>query len=145
VRIAAIVAVALLLVVTAFQISLALGAPFGKAAWGGRHEGVLPKRLRIASGAAGIVVYPLVILAVLSFSGVIDKRVLPGNGEIVAWLLAGIFLLGGLANLASSSVPERYWAPVSIVVATCCAIIATVKGTETPFAPLAVRRNMSAS
>jgi hypothetical protein len=125
VRIAAIVAVALLLVVIAFQISLALGAPFGKAAWGGRHEGVLPKRLRIASGAAGIVVYPLVILAVLSFSGVIDKHVLPGNGEIVAWLLAGIFLLGGLANLASRSVPERYWAPVSIVVATCCAIIVT--------------------
>lgn len=124
-RIAAIVAVALLLVVIAFQISLALGAPFGKAAWGGRHEGVLPKRLRIASGAAGIVVYPLVILAVLSFSGVIDKHVLPGNGEIVAWLLAGIFLLGGLANLASRSVPERYWAPVSIVVATCCAIIVT--------------------
>jgi hypothetical protein len=124
VRIAALVAAALLLVVTAFQISLALGAPFGRAAWGGRHGGVLPKRLRIASGAAGLVVYPLIILAVLSYAGVTEERFLPGNGRLVMWLLAGFFSLGALANLASRSVPERFWTLVSIAIAICCVIIA---------------------
>lgn len=122
---AAIVAVVLLAAVIAFQVLLALGAPFGKAAWGGRHEGVLPKRLRIASGVAALVVYPLIILVVLSSSGLIDQGFLPTSAALAMWVLSGLFLLGAVANLASRSVPERYWAPVSIAIAICCAIIAT--------------------
>lgn len=42
-------AVAGLLVVVAFQLSLALGAPFGRAALGGTHEGQRPTDLRVVS------------------------------------------------------------------------------------------------
>ncbi|MCI0679398.1 MAG: hypothetical protein L0Z63_10210 [Actinobacteria bacterium] len=56
--IAGFIAVVLLGVVTLFQLALAAGAPWGVAAWGGRHPGVLPTRLRIASVVVALVVYP---------------------------------------------------------------------------------------
>ena len=56
------VAVVLLGVIAIFQLGLALGAPWGKAAWGGQNPGVLPTGLRVASGLAAVVVYPLIAL-----------------------------------------------------------------------------------
>jgi hypothetical protein len=123
-EIAAIVAVTLLGVVVVFQIALALGAPLGEAAWGGRHAGVLPKRLRIASGLAALLVYPFIILAVLGSASLIDMAFPPGNGGAMMWVLCGLFALGGVANFASRSTLERYWAPVSMGIAICCAVIA---------------------
>jgi hypothetical protein len=123
-RIAAVIATALLLIVTVFQLSLALGAPFGRAAWGGQHQGVLPRRLRIASGVAGVLVYPLIILIVLSSAGVIGEDLVPGDSRSVQWFLTGLFTLGGVANLISRSSRERYWGPLSIGIAICCAVVA---------------------
>jgi len=122
--VAAIVAVVLLGVIVVFQLALALGAPLGYAAWGGQHLGVLPRRLRIASGAAALVVYPLIILLVLASAGLIDADWLPGDGTIVMWFLAGLLALGALANFASRSPRERVWGPVALAIAACCAIIA---------------------
>jgi FtsH-binding integral membrane protein len=123
-RIAAIVAVALLAVVTVFQIALALGAPLGQAAWGGRHPGVLPTRLRVASGVAAVVVYPLIMVVVLAAAGLIGGDWLPGTGQVVMWALTGLFALGALMNLVSRSKAERLWGPVVGVIAVCCAILA---------------------
>lgn len=104
---------------------MALGAPLGKAAWGGQHEGVLPTRLRVASGVAAVVVYPLIIVLVLASVGRIAGEWLPWTGTAVTWVLAGVFTVGGMANLASRSKIERYWAPISLVIAGCCGIVAT--------------------
>lgn len=123
-KFAAIAAVTLLSIVDIFQIALALGAPLGKAAWGGRHEGILPMRLRIASGVAGLVVYPVIIVAVLDV-GFLDGDLLPVNGASVMWILAALFAAGALANLASRSPIERLWAPLSLAIAGCCAFIAS--------------------
>ena len=123
-KVAAIAAVTLLSIVDIFQIALALGAPLGKAAWGGRHEGVLPRTLRIASGVAGLVVYPLIIVAVLDV-GFFDGELLPVNGASVMWMLAALFAVGALANLVSRSPMERWWAPVSLAIAGCCAFVAS--------------------
>ena len=122
--VAAIVAVVLLMVIVVFQIALALGAPWGFAAWGGQHPGALPTRLRIASGVAALVIYPLIILVVLASAGLIEAAWLPGDGKIVMWSLAGLLALGALANFASRSPRERIWGPVALAVAICCAIIA---------------------
>lgn len=122
--VAAIVAVALLVVIVVFQIALALGAPLGYAAWGGRNPGVLPMPLRIASGVAAVVIYPLVILAVLASAGLIDAGWLPVDRTVLMWGLAGFLALGALANFASRSPMERLWGPVALAVAICCAIIA---------------------
>jgi hypothetical protein len=122
---AAIVAVVLLGVVGLFQVALALGAPLGQAAWGGRHSGVLPPNLRMASGVAGVVVYPLIALFILASAGLLEAR-WTGTGEAGMWALTGFFTLGAMANFASRSRSERFWGPVSLVIAACCGIIATM-------------------
>lgn len=120
---AAVLAVVLVTIVAVFQLALALGAPLGRAAWGGRSEAVLPTRLRIASGLAAILLYPLIALYVLASADLIDLEWLP-TGVTGMWALTGFFTLGTLANLASRSKIERVWAPVSLVIAACCSIVA---------------------
>jgi hypothetical protein len=123
-KFAGIIAVGLLVVVAFFQIVLALGGPYGKAAWGGVHDGMLPARLRRASAFVGLVVYPTIIAVVLSASGLIDEDLVAGDGAVTMWVLAGLFLLGAIANAVSRSRVERWWAPLSFVLALCCAAIA---------------------
>ena len=121
---AAIIASILMGVVAVFQIALALGAPAGFAAWGGWHEGVLPTRLRVASGAVGLIVYPALITYVLATSGVLDATWVPARGRLGMWIITGLFVIGGIANAASRSRRERWWAPVSFAIAVCTAIVA---------------------
>jgi hypothetical protein len=123
-EIAAVTAAVSLATIGIFQLALALGAPLGRAAWAGRHPGVLPTNLRVASAVAAVV-YPLMIVLVLASAGLIDDGWVPGSGAVTMWLLTGFFALGVLANAASRSRPERIWAPVSLVVAVCCGIVAT--------------------
>ena len=118
------VAVVLLGVVSVFQIALALGAPWGNAAWGGQHDGVLPVRLRIASAVVGVVVYPLIGAFVLASAGLIEADWMPGTGKAGMWVLTGFFGLGAIANFASRSKAERIWGPVSLAIAICCGLIA---------------------
>lgn len=121
-EIAAWVATVLIGVVTVFQLALALGAPAGAAAWGGSHPGVLPTRLRVASGLVAIFFYPVVAIELLYSAGVIEFGW--DVNPLWIWFLAGLFALGGLANLASRSKIERMWGPVSLVLAICCGVIA---------------------
>ncbi|MDP9468244.1 MAG: hypothetical protein M3P32_05825 [Chloroflexota bacterium] len=121
---AAILSVLLLGVIVVFQLALALGAPWGAAAWGGQNPGVLPTRLRIASAVVALVVYPLVIAVVVAAAGLIGDDWLPVDGSVLMWALAGLLGLGALANFSSRSPPERIWGPVALTIAICCAIIA---------------------
>lgn len=123
-RVAGITAVALLAVVEVFQIALALGAPLGKASWGGQHEGVLPARLRIASAIAAVVAYPLIILFVLAAAGLIDTTLAVGTRRVGMWVLTALLALGAVANFVSRSKIERIWGPVSLGAAVCCGLIA---------------------
>lgn len=120
----ALLAVGLLAVISVFQIALALGAPLGAAAWGGRQGDVLPRPLRVASGVAGLVVYPLISIFFLASAGLIEADWMSGTGRAGMWILTGFFGLGSLANFASRSKRERYWGPVSLVIAVCCGLIA---------------------
>jgi hypothetical protein len=121
---AAILASVLLVAIMAFQLALAFGAPWGAAAWGGQNPGVLPQRLRIASGVVALVVYPLVIALVLAAAGMIDDGWLPVDGTLIMWGLAGLLGLGAVMNFASRSRPERRWGAVALTIALCCALIA---------------------
>lgn len=116
-------------VIGVFQVALALGAPWGRAAWGGQHEGVLPTRLRIASGIAGVLVYPFTALFILGSSELIGVDWLPARRPGM-WIVAAFFMLGAVANVASRSRVERIWGPISLVIAICSAIIALARGTE---------------
>ena len=114
----------LLAVVEVFQIALTLGAPLGQASWGGKHEGVLPTRLRIASGVAAVVVYPLIFLFVLAASGLVDTSLSEGTRRVGMWVLTALFALGALANFVSRSKIERIWGPLTLGLAVCCGLIA---------------------
>lgn len=120
---AAWIAVILMAVVAAFQIGLAAGAPWGRAAWGGRDGRVLTQKLRIASGIAGLFIYPTIIVWVASVSGLIGGGPKPA-GRVSIWVFAGLFLLGAIMNAASRSPVERLWAPVSLVISICLGIVA---------------------
>ncbi len=106
-----------------FQLALALGAPWGRFAWGGQHEGRLPAGYRVGS-VAGILVYAVFAGLALDRAGVI--RVVPDAvSQIGMWVVFGVLVLGTLMNLISRSKPERYvMTPVALVLAILAGIIA---------------------
>jgi hypothetical protein len=123
---AALVAVTLIGVVIVFQIALAAGAPWGSAAWGGRHEGRLPGRLRAAS-ALSTVLLALAAWVILAESGLVDTSPVPDSWlEPLAWVVTAYFAIGAMMNLISPSRVERIWSPVSLIIAVCAGIVAAV-------------------
>ena len=106
-QLAAVLAAALFLGMGAFQISLALGAPFGAYVLGGRHAGALPGRLRVFSAiAAAIVVGGALVM--LARAGAIRWPVgATGLLVPVSWVIAAFLVLNTLGNLASKSRLER--------------------------------------
>lgn len=118
----AILAAAGLGLVAAFQLTLALGAPFGRASWGGAHDGVLPANLRIASAAAAVL-WSLAALVISSRAGLG-----PWVGEWtrwVTWALAAVLVVGAMMNAASRSRWERFgWAPFTLVIGALCVVVA---------------------
>jgi hypothetical protein len=112
------------LLVAGFQVALALGAPWGRAAWGGANEGRLPGKLRVASVAAAVV---WVFLSSLIFERAGHELIpLPFSvPDWVPWALFGLSLLGAVMNLASRSRLERLiWSPVSGLLAALCLVVA---------------------
>lgn len=121
----ALVASTLLLITMLFQLALAAGAPWGSAAWGGRKPGVLTPGLRSASAFAGLVVYPWITLLVMDAGRLVDLNLVDRSaGAVILWVLTGLFGLGALANAASPSKVEKFWAPVAGGIALCCGILA---------------------
>ena len=109
--------------VAAFQLLIALGAPVGRASWGGTHEGVLPTNLRLASGGAVFVW----VAAGLVILGRADLGPLSGwSVRWAAWVIVGVLVLGTVVNAASKSPWERFgWAPFILVLAVLCAVVAS--------------------
>lgn len=106
-----------------FQLLLALGAPWGGAAYGGFHEGVLPPRLRIASAASAVVLI-VAALVVLGRGGYWGATLPSGIFHWGTWLLVALITLSALANFASSSNWERFlWGPVALLLAFLCLVV----------------------
>jgi hypothetical protein len=120
---AAVLAAAGFLVIATFQVALALGAPLGQAAWGGRKPR-LPTRLRIGSAvAAGIWIFAALIVLGRAGSAVSP---LPGAVERWGtWILVGLLVVGALMNFASSSRWERYlWGPFASILIVPTLVVA---------------------
>lgn len=111
------------LAIAGFQAALALGAPLGRAAWGGTRTH-LPTSLRIASAVA-VVFWVLAASVVL---GRAEYQVSPIPEPVAlwgTWILVGVLLLGALMNFASSSPWERFlWGPLALVLAVLCFVLA---------------------
>jgi hypothetical protein len=109
--------------IAVFQAALALGAPLGRAAWGGANR-VIPPRLRRASAVAAVV-WLLAAVLILARAGVLTVS-LPSILLVVgAWALVVLSALGALVNLASSSPWERFgWAPYAATLAVLSLVVA---------------------
>ena len=128
VRIAAVAAAAGFLLLAAFQASLALGAPLGRAAWGGAYDGQLPMSLRIASGVV-VGVYVLLALIVLGRAGVRGVPLTQGFLRWGIWVIVGLMFIGALLNIASSSGWERFgWGPFALIEGVLCLFVALRAG-----------------
>ena len=100
-----------------FQTMIAGGAPYGHISYGGAHKGKLPKNYRIVS-AVYVLVYIFFICVVLTYSS--DLNLFSETfSRSVLWFMAAFFGLGTLANAASRSKPERWWALYAIATLLC--------------------------
>jgi len=115
-RVAAIIAIALFALLIVFQLALALGAPWGRAAYGGQQVGVLPTHLRIASVVA-VIVWSAVALIVARRAGVAGWSPVPDSWlPVVVWIVVGLMVIAVIMNAITPSVLERaIWLPFSLV------------------------------
>jgi len=110
-------------VVASFQAALALGAPWGRAAWGGAHER-LPNRLRVASGFA-VALWLAAALVVLARAGYDWSPIPVSVARWGTWVLFGMLVVGTLMNLASRSRLERLiQTPTAVVLSVLCLVVA---------------------
>jgi hypothetical protein len=118
------------LMIAAFQVALALGAPLGSAAWGGTSA-ELPVGLRIASAFA-VLVWALAALLVLRRAGYRVPLVSSRMSRWGTWIVFGLTVLGAFLNLASPSNWERFlWGPLALVLAMLCLFVARGGGPVT--------------
>lgn len=101
-------------VVVAFQLGLALGAPWGMYAMGGAYPGRLPPPMRVAAVAQAALLAFLTVV-VLADAGI----VLPELSEALPWLiwLAVAFSAVSVAlnTITRSPLERRIWLPVAVV------------------------------
>ena len=117
------------IIVACFQAALAVGVPWGRAAWGGAAA-TLPTGLRIASGVA-VVFWVLAALIVLGRGGYAFSPVSDDLSRRGTWVLVVLLALGTLMNLASPSDWERFgWAPFVFVNLVLCFIVARGGGEQ---------------
>jgi len=123
-EVAAILAAVGFLAIAAFQAALALGAPLGRAAWGGKSR-ELPANLRRASAVA-VVIWLVAAVVILGRAGI---EIVPLPDLVLvwgAWALVVISVLGAIVNAASSSPWERFgWAPLSVILALLSLVVAS--------------------
>jgi hypothetical protein len=123
-RLAAIVYACISAVVSAFQIALALGAPWGAYAMSGAFPGQLPPALRMSAVIQAVV---LLLLGgvVLARAGV-ALRGWSGMSRWLAWVAVGFAAVSLVLNLMSLSAGERLlWAPVASVLLLTGLVVAT--------------------
>jgi hypothetical protein len=109
--------------VVAFQLALALGAPWGAYAMGGTYPGRFPPPLRVAAVGQGVVI-GLLALVVLSDTGL----VLPALAAAFPWLVwvpVAVSVVAVVLNAISRSAGERrIWVPVAAVMLVSSLVVA---------------------
>ncbi|HYO44523.1 MAG TPA: hypothetical protein VES19_15095 [Candidatus Limnocylindrales bacterium] len=111
------------LVVVAFQLALAAGAPWGAYAMGGTYPGRFPPPMRVAAVVqAGVL--GLLALVVLDAAGLVAlgwTAALPW----LAWVPVVVSVLSAVMNAATRSrVERRLWLPIAIVMLLASIVVA---------------------
>jgi hypothetical protein len=126
-QIAAWIAAIGLIVLMCFQILLALGFPFGKAAWGGKYT-ILPTGFRIASlfSAVIFVFASIIVLEKAEVLSVFNSRTMVTYG---VWIFTAFLGLNTINNFISrSKLEKRIMTPVSLTLDLLCLTVALTPG-----------------
>jgi hypothetical protein len=122
--IAALIVLVIFMGLIVFQLLLALGKSYGKMAYGGRQEDVLPNKYRILSALA-IIIFLIASVFVLVKIEIIKEFPFPEIADIGIWIFAAFMALNTLANATSKSKSEKQiMTPLSLVTCLCLFIIA---------------------
>jgi hypothetical protein len=109
--------------VIAFQIALALGAPWGAYAMGGAYPGRFPGRLRVAALIQSIVIAALAVI-VLSDADLVVQGLTDGLPWLT-WIAVGFSAVTVVLNsITRSAVERRTWLPVGLVLLMTSAVAA---------------------
>jgi len=121
--IAAIVFAVVTASVVAFQIALALGAPWGAYAMGGARPGRFSAPMR--AGALGqALILALLAVAVLAEAGLVLPTVSASLPWLI-WLAVAFSAVGVVLNAISRSAGERrLWLPVALVMLVASLVVA---------------------
>ena len=93
-----------------FQAALALGAPWGAHAYGGRvvqEDRKLPAKWRVASGIAAVILV-LFGWVMLARGGVVDSSVDETLLTVFAWMVVAYMAINTAMNLSSKDAIERW-------------------------------------
>ena len=114
---------ALIALVVAFQFALALGAPWGEMAMGGKFPGRFPPHMRVAA-LLQVVLLVFIALIVLTRAGVVLDEY-SALSKYAIWAVVVFSLIGAILNVITPSKKERLlWAPVAIVLLICSTYVA---------------------
>ena len=109
--------------VIAFQLALALGAPWGRYAMGGANPGRFPPPMRVAAAVQAVLI-ALLAVAVLSAAGLVLPDVAVAFPWLV-WVAVAVSALAVLLNAISRSAGERrIWVPVASVLLVSSLLVA---------------------
>ena len=101
-------------VIVAFQIAMALGAPWGTLAMGGKYPGRFPPALRIAALVQAMVLIVLGVI-VLRHTGALSGGALLGQPWLI-WVAVAFAAIATILNAITPSKNERaLWFPVALI------------------------------
>jgi hypothetical protein len=109
-----------------FQFGLALGAPWGAYAMGGRFPGAFPPLMRVAAFLQAVLLV-LMVLIVLSRAGFVFPQ-WAAVSALAVWVVVVVSAVALVLNTMTPSRDERrIWAPVSGVMFVCSLVVALTR------------------
>jgi hypothetical protein len=121
--VAALVYLAMTVVAVGFQVALALGAPWGQYAMGGRFPGRFPPTMRLLA-AVQAVILSLLALIVVSRAGLIVPEA-TADRTAVAWFPVVVSGASLWMNLNTPSAKERrVWVPATAILTVSSLVVA---------------------
>ena len=116
------------LVVILFQIVMAIGAPWGHLAMGGRYPGKYPIRIRIAALVQAFLL-ALLALVVLIRARMIWPEFYEAT-DVGIWVVVVIYVMSLVMNLVTPSKWEKIlWVPVALILTLGSLVVALCTST----------------
>jgi hypothetical protein len=123
VRIALFIYLLFIGITIAFQLALALGAPWGKAAMGGKYPGRYPPSMRIAAVVQALILGFIGMLGWIAAGN--EMYGLYSFSRTAIWIVVPLFAVGTYLHIITKSkIEQRLWLPVNIILLVTSSLIA---------------------